>query len=371
MRCYSISLFVLAAVSTVSAKGYLYGLNSTVIKTTVALELVEYDAETAKEVRRGSYEKYDLAGQGLACIDEKIGVYYTLATNATTGNVSLIGISLQTLSLDLEINVPILNEGFVGVGQYCNVDSETGVVIIEGRDIEPPNRHHLWKVNPKTKKASNLARLPEEGKIDILGGFSVLDTTNLIDWLQLAFNDSGVIAARFYGFDAKTGFVLNILDNPLNLGAASYDPKTDLIWGVGARIDEEKQTITHVLVAFNSVEGTFVSKSVVPFTLFLGAISTVDIVGRKLFVLMSNMTKSPPSIQQYCSQASSISRRIPIFCKEYQTQDIGVNKTAPTPPPPPMDLVTIDIDSGNVIGHPQLCKEFPFCPRSIEFWNRD
>ena len=83
-----------------------------------------------------------------------------------------------------------MNEGFVGVGQYCNVDSgqnfrsvctyglyitlhiETGVVIIEGRDIEPPNRHHLWKVNPKTKKASNLARLPEEGKIDILGGFS-------------------------------------------------------------------------------------------------------------------------------------------------------------------------------------------------------
>lgn len=72
--------------------------------------------------QRGQFENYALTGQGLACIDDTLGIYYTVVTNSSAGLVALLGISLKTLERVEEMVLPFLKEAFVGVGQYCNFD---------------------------------------------------------------------------------------------------------------------------------------------------------------------------------------------------------------------------------------------------------
>ena len=72
--------------------------------------------------QRGQFDQYDVAGQGLACLNDKEGVYFTVAYNVSTRDVVLLGISLRTLQLLDEVKLPFLESLFVGVGQYCNYD---------------------------------------------------------------------------------------------------------------------------------------------------------------------------------------------------------------------------------------------------------
>lgn len=104
----------------------------------------------------------------------------------------------------------------------------------------------------------------------------------------------------------------------------------------------------------------------------MGAISAFDIRRRLLYVFMSNMTHTGMqnegnefgSAERYCLILKQRQGRLPSLC----------NKFVSGPPPPKipsMDLVSINVDTGEVNAHPQLCEEFPLCPLSIEFWNTD
>ena len=98
---------------------------------------------------------------------------------------------------------------------------------MEGRDKESPHAHHLWKYSPTTGKIESLTTVYNIGLLDMLGGFSgeynidafsanteyvccryssVLDFDQRVEWLQMAFNDSGRIGERFFGYDIDTGY---------------------------------------------------------------------------------------------------------------------------------------------------------------------
>ncbi|XP_062510942.1 uncharacterized protein LOC134186879 [Corticium candelabrum] len=373
MALVTLALFVIAASFPLGsdAIGYIYGLQRNLTDTSLYLE--EIDPQTAKVVRRGQFDQYDVAGQGLACLNDKEGVYFTVAYNVSTRDVVLLGISLRTLQLLDEVKLPFLESLFVGVGQYCNYDPVDDAIIVEGRDKVKPYDHHLWKYSRKTGTIESLAKVFNIGMVDLLGGFSVLDFDHGIDWLQLAYNDSGTVGTRFFGYDTDSGFLLDDIDNPELLAAGRYDPRTQTIYGIGSRMIEKAPGFEHTVVEFSSVTTSFKLKSVLPFINFMGAISALDIRQRLLYVYMSNITHhgdheggtQTNNVELYCRMLRLTGRRVPSRCDRF------VGAAAPPPKLPPMDLVSIDVDTGKVVAHPQLCTEFTQCPLSIEFWNRD
>ena len=159
---------------------------------------------------------YEAQGQGVSSSDVSRGIFYIVGTNLSTDSIALVGISITTGEVLVEIPLPFVLEAFVGVGQYVDVDPVSHDVFVTGRS-PTDMQHKVYRVNPTANTVTKIADVGDgtskafdrrfvpfqflmfTDPIDMLGGISVLDPLNRVLWLQLAVNNSGEILVLFYG----------------------------------------------------------------------------------------------------------------------------------------------------------------------------
>lgn len=361
------ALFVLllgsgAATATATATpwSHLFGMSPKV-------ELVSIDVQTADIIESTDPLKYEAQGQGLATIDPVLGIYYIVGTNVSAQTISLVGISLASGNIVSETLLPITLELFVGVGQFCEYDIVNKDVIVVGRDYQAKNQHAMFRVNPHTGNIKTLSKIGDFSKLDLLGGTSVFDPINNIEWFQLPINNSGEIVIRFYGYSAETGTLMNMLDNPYNMANMAFDRTSGLIYGVGLRETPSGQLIRQ-LVTMNSATGQFEHIADLPpnYVVMMSSIGTLDEENGLFYCFMQkgNSTYHVPK-----GQSIPVDARIglqPGLLNSLVVDDSG----AEVGDLPFMNLVAIDIKTGKIVSSPKACDQFPDCPWSLQFLNQ-
>ncbi|KNC46527.1 uncharacterized protein AMSG_02963 [Thecamonas trahens ATCC 50062] len=346
----------------------LYGMSST-----VALEAIS--TTTGQPVEVSSSLPYEAQGQGLATLDEELGIYYIIGTNVSASNaVKLVGVSVATGNVVAETPLPFQSSELIGVGQYLAYDSIRGAVLAVGQDFTT-NEYILVRVAPITHKMTRLAVIPDVHMLDVLGGCAVYDPSVDTFWIQLALNVTGDIQIKFYGFSAGDGQLSNIIDNPEFVEAMVYDPNASRLVGLGA---EETKTggLQRTLVYFDSATDQFTVAGTIPeYQNVMSDVLTIDVASRHLIFLAhkSNSSSFDDGAAELRAIAEAYNREYTpiqshIVRKARAAAARAANELTGTTLPS-MDLVQYSLHAMKVMAAPQACAHFPQCPWSIKFAN--
>eukprot|EP01006_Ploeotia_vitrea_P040468 TRINITY_DN66427_c7_g7_i1.p1 TRINITY_DN66427_c7_g7~~TRINITY_DN66427_c7_g7_i1.p1 ORF type:complete len:340 (-),score=45.09 TRINITY_DN66427_c7_g7_i1:140-1159(-) len=296
---------------------------------------------TGKPVQIGQEFKETFDAQGLSSIDDRRGIYYFIGRNLTAHDIHLIGVSTDTGNVLSQTPLPFLRESFIGVGEYVNTNSETGHCYCTGRSDDGSETHELWDVDPFTHKKKLIANVGDKSKIEVLGGLAVYDPSFGVEWVQLARNDTGRLFVRFYGYDVKTGFLVNIIDDEYNMATMAYDQNTQRIFGIGGTREQGKIVLR--LVRFDSETGQFHVIGDIPgYHGFMGSEFTINHRARKAYGFM---TKFQGANSRHVYRRGE---KMPAAQMSF-------------------DLVTISLDTGKVLHTVEYCSEIFACPWSFQY----
>jgi hypothetical protein len=170
---------------------------------------------------------YEGASRQLATIDDFNDIFYFIGLNETCGITSLVGLNLTDGSIISESKLPYVIGFYVGVGEVCDFDPNTGEVVTMGMEVQPVTPHHIVRINPTTSQVTDLAAL--RGYDGILGGASGLDPVAGIEWVTLIVNDTTDV----FGIDVMNGSVARHFPNVLDIETFNYDPMTGLMVCIG------------------------------------------------------------------------------------------------------------------------------------------
>jgi len=216
-----------------------------------------------------------------------MGFFYYIGFNKSNHIVSLIGMNLTNGDITFQINLPFTTDIFVGVGQTCNVEPNSGDVFVSGRDENIGGQHHILRVNPKTRTFKSIS---QTGFIDVLGGTSVYDPKNEILWLQFGFNNGTI---DMFGFDVNTGKLVAEFPDNLNMETMSYDPLTGLIYGIGLKLNST--TYERILLTMDSKSNKFNIIATIPnFFIIMGDIGTLNVKDRLYYTLLRDSANKEP-----------------------------------------------------------------------------
>jgi len=277
----------------------------------------------------------------LASIDEQRKIYYFISFNQGSQTVSLIGLELSTGKTKYKIALPFRETYFLGIGQTANVDPATGDLFVTGHTKEDES-HQVYRVSPSTGKLTLIADI-DYG--DVFGGINAYDPVNKLLWLELAYNHTFL---QLFALNVTNGkWVHKNIKNPLNLETMTFDPVTNLFYGIGLREDTATKVV-RILMTFDSKSLKFTTIAEIPGYLLIDAdLGTLDVKNRKLFCVMQP------------GQARYITRQDLRLASIKQRQQ---KKEAP------FHLLTIDMISGKVEHNPDVDYDGLF-PWSIEFLN--
>eukprot|EP01129_Flabellula_baltica_P016409 TRINITY_DN8729_c0_g1_i1.p1 TRINITY_DN8729_c0_g1~~TRINITY_DN8729_c0_g1_i1.p1 ORF type:complete len:313 (+),score=51.61 TRINITY_DN8729_c0_g1_i1:14-952(+) len=231
-----ISILLLVSLVVLESNGQLYGLKSN------PTQLFVYNTQTGESKAVGDSIPFEVDGP-VGSVDDKHGLFYTIGYNTSTQDESLIGLSLKTGRVEVEVKLPFATEGFVGVGETVDVDPETGDVFVSGHDPTTSGKHHFTRYIVSSKTFDSITIVPDG---DILGAPSTYDSDNKIIWTQY-YADNNI---KLYGIDVVNKIILHEIINTENLDGMNFDPETGLIYGVGLHINN-KTSYYRTVLSFN------------------------------------------------------------------------------------------------------------------------
>jgi len=227
----------------------------------------------------------ELTGQQLSTVDPVNNVIYAVGFNSTSNNVNLVGMDLKGSQI-LNIPLPFGQEVFVGVGQAVDFNSNTGEVLVSGRDPATGNKHHVLSVNPKTRQISSITVIGDQ---DVLGGAAAYDAKNNVYWLQFSTNND-IILVRV---DLATGNQV-IVPNPLNLETMDYDPTNGVILGVGLKVDSPTNYY-RVMLSLDSTTNKFTVMGQIPGYFIINSCEgAIDDTNRKYYSMLQPVGQKKP-----------------------------------------------------------------------------
>lgn len=89
----------------------------------------------------------------------------------------------------------------------------------------------------------------------MLGGASTYDAKNRILWIEFGVNTS----IDIFGFNVDSGKMVAHIENPLNLETMVFDPTTNLIYGIGLKVENE----TSYYRTFMSLDSTTTKMNII------------------------------------------------------------------------------------------------------------
>ncbi|KAG2394200.1 hypothetical protein C9374_003964 [Naegleria lovaniensis] len=240
-------------------------------------------------------------GTQLASIDTRNELFYVLALNRTNHAVDLIGISLRSGQMIRKVTLDGLFSNF-GYAQTMSVDPNTGDVFIVSPLSSLEYALSLLKVSFQGNQ-SNVTLLNNNiyAQVGIYCcSLSAFESKTLIVSLHVPFSGD-----YLFSFDRLTGKLLNRVLNSRQLQTLAYDSKTGMIVGMGYN---EKYKRAMIYLDSNTLE---VKKTIDIEGEYRDLLSggSIDVVNRKWYGFMSKQGTTPPRF----------------------------------------DLVTIDMDTGNVV----------------------
>eukprot|EP01156_Anaeramoeba_ignava_P007875 Anaeramoba_ignava/a354320_68.p1 GENE.a354320_68~~a354320_68.p1 ORF type:complete len:311 (+),score=87.61 a354320_68:31-963(+) len=280
----------------------LYGL-------TGELELVSVDPVTAIQTAIGKIISHEAFGENLATLDPDNNLMYFVGTNLTSLKICLVSVSLQDGHVVDEIVLPYVSESFIGVGELCNIDRSTGDVLVMGRDPAYNYYHNLIRVTPSTKTYKSLAIF---NLIDLIGGAYTYDYKNGIQWIQLCINNSGQIDARLIGFDGNTGQMVHNIEDSYFMSVLTFDPVTDLVWGLGLNPPDYE---SRVLLTLDSSNANISKVADIQDFLIIAPMATINPDDRILYYYMENSTSHDIHMVEISMNDYSILRD-PVACHD-------------------------------------------------------
>jgi len=285
--------------------------------------LLKIDPQTFDVVNVGKPMPSILQSEGLASIDNVRSLFYFVGYDLDKDETQLISLFLENGTVQSTLVLPFESPLIVGIGNYCDVDPNTGDVIVTGRDATVNGDHNILRINPNTKKITPLNHIDD---IDVLGGFSAYESIKNIEYIELYENDTFVI----YGFNAVTGEVVSRFENTRDyyMESLDFDPKTGLLFGVGFSVKNDDNN-RRTLLSLNGKTGEFKQLAVLPgYYYILGSESALDVQGRRLFT----------------------------FLAPFDDQET-------------FHLVGVNIDTGKILYAPTACLDEAECPWNIEYFS--
>jgi len=295
---------------------FLLGCKAQLFGLTKDVELVEIDPITyyQQPIGRPLNDTYAQAA-GVSAIDTKQNIFYVVGLNRVTGSYDLVGISLVDGSVALRLELPFAKREYIGLGQYVDVDVNTGDVIVAGHTTTDGTTHQIFRIVPNTQ---NITQLGEFDGKDMIGGRSAIDYVNgSVYYEHHQPGKEGYVLVRF---DLNSGQVESAVAVQYYLQTLEFDPKTGLIVGFG--LDEN---LYRVLVKYDPSSQEFTKGPIIPdYGVLLNSLSAIDVQERRLFgLLRSNGTTG--------------------------------------------FLVSVDIDSGTLVTSAPACEEILQCVKNIVY----
>lgn len=111
--------------------------------------------------------------QQLTALDATRGIYYLLGWNFTTQTANLVGFSVSTGALVVDVPLPFYESAFVGLGQVLAVEPATGQLV--GGGLLSDNSSHVFGfIDPTNGSFKQVAAL-DAALLPVLGGVADFD----------------------------------------------------------------------------------------------------------------------------------------------------------------------------------------------------
>jgi len=314
-------------------------------------QLVSVDVTSGKCTNVGPPIPAEGQAQELSTMDDKNGLFYIVGYNFTVSQPNLVAISLSTGRIVSNVLLPFAESVFVGVGQALDYDAGSSdyPIIASGR-LDAAGPHAVLRMNPKTAAFKQIATI-DAG--DVLGGASIYNPANNVEYLEYAYNDTyfsrvvrrpaptmprpptstpNRLSIDLFGVDMGTGKIDHIIEDSSTghvLTTLQFDPKSKSLVGLGYKVTNG--TFQRIFARFDAGAKIWYQVSEIKeFLIESGGVSALDTTNRILYVIM---------------QKTNVPQSDPFY------------------------LVGINIDTGVVVTRSILCQDFPLCPWSLEFNN--
>jgi len=172
---------------------------------------------------------------------KKNGIMYLLGYNSTRSVANLLGLSLKDATVLSNVDLPFVEQGFIGVGMGLAYDPVTGNVLITGNlPTTAPTEHDVLSVNPKDGSWKQVGTITADE--DVLGGATAIDYINRNYYIQFATQhlDHSVTIDLFI-LDLDTGAVADTLPLPFP-ETLDFDPEDQMFYGFGLQVNISSPT---------------------------------------------------------------------------------------------------------------------------------
>jgi hypothetical protein len=229
----------------VAAPNGLYGIDANV-------NLVRINPTNARTTVVGTIQ-HELQAEQVSALDNMRGLMFLMGMNSTNNDVNLIGVNLTNAKIELNVDMPFVAEGFVGVGTSITVDEVNGLVYALGPISS--SEWHLLSVDIKTLAVETIYTFTKND-IAVIGVASVFCPKQGFVWVPFGLQSGGI---DLYAIDVKTKSVVKYLPDQDNAGPLSYNKKMDYVSGLGVAISQNgSQTkFQRYLVTMDCATGVF------------------------------------------------------------------------------------------------------------------
>eukprot|EP01098_Paradermamoeba_levis_P006756 TRINITY_DN280_c0_g1_i1.p1 TRINITY_DN280_c0_g1~~TRINITY_DN280_c0_g1_i1.p1 ORF type:complete len:374 (+),score=90.79 TRINITY_DN280_c0_g1_i1:105-1226(+) len=223
--------------------------------------------------------------QGLTTFDPVHGLIYALVYDNVSGNTSLYSFSITDGSVRSRFPLPLIQEhGVEGEGMAIEFDAAGNQILFSGHTQRYVNQHALFALSLPSGKIRLITTVGDSWE-DILATPHCFDPKNRLIWI--GYGKEQPRNRTILAINVDSGKVVGGIDNAMyDIRDMIYDPKTQLIFGLGAPASSSSSSS----IAIYTLEGTGEVKlfSLVnsSYMFFFPSVQALDIEGRLLYLLL-------------------------------------------------------------------------------------
>eukprot|EP00490_Sorites_sp_Unknown_P029454 CAMPEP_0114658242 /NCGR_PEP_ID=MMETSP0191-20121206/15372_1 /TAXON_ID=126664 /ORGANISM="Sorites sp." /LENGTH=335 /DNA_ID=CAMNT_0001879709 /DNA_START=202 /DNA_END=1209 /DNA_ORIENTATION=+ len=215
--------------------------------------LVKYDIDTGNTTTQATTAFSPvLTGESLGCLDTKNSVYFFIYEGYNKERQLISGLYPYDLANPSNVYDPvylplIYPDPFVGAGDECTFDPDTGDIYVFGHDNDNLDYQLLLKVVfDASSNSADITMIGNYSLIDdiplIAGETTIFDSKRKYLWVVGEFgNDTNNFTVDYFYINANTGAIENTVNfEDVIIDTALYDSKLDLV--VGLKTGERTKT---------------------------------------------------------------------------------------------------------------------------------
>lgn len=166
------------------------------------------------------FNTQDLLAQEESVVDEKLGVLWLLVENATSAEVSVLGLNIRNGDVVKQFAVPVAGQTLVGVGSYIDIMADDSLLLVGGPSQKVATNHDLFQCVVATGTCKLFASVP--ATTPVLGAAHWYHPLARVWMLQVAINKGTQIVWVGISVDSGKTVVLNLVDPTFIEGGFFY-----------------------------------------------------------------------------------------------------------------------------------------------------